>query len=124
MNEAYTTLSDPHERKWYDDHKQQILSGKVPKGSESGDEEDADYLTPGDLVPYICWTLWSDGYDISKPKNFYKVYGDLFEWLDKEEEEEEKAGTDHTAYRFGDTGTMIDDVIAFYKHWNSFSTLK
>lgn len=123
MNEAYTTLSDPHERKWYDDHKQQILSGKVPQGS-SGDEEDVDYLTPGDLVPYICWTLWPDGFDISKPKNFYKVYGELFDRLDKEEEEEEKTGTDHWSYRLGDPGTMIDDIIAFYKHWNSFTTLK
>ena len=95
----------------------------MPQGS-SVDEEDVDYLTPGDLIPYICRTLWPDGFDITKPKNFYKVYGELFERLDKEEEEEEKVGKDHIPYRFGDTGTIIDDVIAFYKHWGSFSTLK
>jgi len=44
--------------------------------------------------------------------------------LDKEEEEEEKLDVEHTHYRFGDPGTMIEDVLAFYKHWNSFSTLK
>lgn len=69
-------------------------------------------------------TLWPDRFEIGKPKNFYKVYGDLFEGLDKEEEEEEKVGEEHKSYRFGDPGTMIEDVLAFYKHWSSFSTLK
>jgi len=48
----------------------------------------------------------------------------LFQRLDAEEEEEQKVGTEHVSLRFGDPGTMIEDVLAFYKHWNSFSTLK
>jgi len=28
INEAYEVLSDPNERTWYDNHRNQILSGK------------------------------------------------------------------------------------------------
>ena len=48
VQEAYRTLSDPHERQWYDDHRDQILSGKTGVGSDV-DEDDYDYLTPGDI---------------------------------------------------------------------------
>ena len=99
------------------------MSGKAV-GSDV-DEDDYDYITPGDLVECITPAYWIDRFDITKPKNFYKVYGALFDKLDAEEEDAEQHGTDHVNPRpFGDPGTHIEDVIAFYKHWNSFSTKK
>lgn len=49
----------------------------------------------------------------------------MFDRLDKEEEDEEPHGSDHRhPPSFGDPGTHIEDILAFYKHWNAFSTLK
>lgn len=50
VSEAYTVLSDPNERAWYDSHREQILKGKDP---EECKEEDFDYLTPGKLWPFF-----------------------------------------------------------------------
>jgi curved DNA-binding protein CbpA len=36
IQHAYAVLSDPHERRWYDDHREDILRGK----GEGGDAND------------------------------------------------------------------------------------
>lgn len=59
------------------------------------------YITKSKLWPYFqhCY----DGYDPTHEKNFYKVYGDLFKKLDKEEELEENVDEEHyEAPLFGD----------------------
>jgi DnaJ family protein A protein 5 len=48
--EAYNVLSDPNERAWYDDHRDQILRGKDIDESK---EEDTSYLTKSKLWPYF-----------------------------------------------------------------------
>jgi hypothetical protein len=47
-------------------------------------------LTKSKLKPYFgnCYESFKE----SNPKNFYKVYRDLFDRLDKEEELEEEVG--------------------------------
>ena len=50
LQEAYKTLSDPHERQWYDDHKEQVLRRVDP---ENAKEEDSSIITPTDLIDFI-----------------------------------------------------------------------
>ena len=64
IQSAYEVLSDPHEKKWYDDHREQILRG----GDESEDEID--------LFRYFSGSVYS-GFG-TDDKSFYSVYGDLF----------------------------------------------
>lgn len=120
--EAYTVLSDPHERKWYDDHKDQILRGVDP---ENAKEHDASYLTPTDLLQFVNPSCYPGGFDINNKHNFYEVFREVFNKIDKEEEMEEDVGKDHIdAPTFGDPNTYIDDVLAFYRHWEVFGTKK
>ena len=57
--------------------------------------------------------------------DFYTVYGELFAKLDKEEEDEEEVGVEHrSASLFGDENSTKEEVYAFYKEWESFSSLK
>ena len=41
INEAYECLSDPNERTWYDNHRNQILSGK--EGQDDADLLEASF---------------------------------------------------------------------------------
>lgn len=62
---------------------------------------------------------------MAKDLNFYQVYRELFKRIDKEEEQEENVGTDHVeAPSFGDADTYFEDVLAFYRYWEVFGTLK
>jgi curved DNA-binding protein CbpA len=40
IQNAYEVLSDPHERKWYDDHRDQILRGDDGTGGDGENEND------------------------------------------------------------------------------------
>lgn len=120
--EAYSVLSDPHERQWYDDHRDQILRGKDP---EAAKEEDTSYITPSDLLDFINPSCYPGGFEPNTKNNFYEVYRELFRRIDKEEEQEEEVGVDHVeAPNFGDAGTYIEDVLEFYKFWEVFGTKK
>ena len=114
-------LSDPHERAWYDDHREQILRGKDM--NEECTEEDFNYMTKSKLWPYFSSACYS-GFDLRKDRNFYKVYGDLFAKLDKEEEMEEQVGEEHYSAEFGDSDSTAEEVFRFYAHWKNFSTKK
>lgn len=64
------------------------------KNTDDLTEEDFDYLTKSKLMQYFSNTCHS-GFDKRKEDNFYRVYGDLFRQLDKEEEMEENVGEEH-----------------------------
>ena len=120
--EAYSVLSDPHERQWYDDHREQILKGVDP---EQAKEEHYSYLTPNDLIAFVDPSWYPGGFEPGVANNFYQVYRELFQKIDKEEELEEQVGKEHPeAPNLGDAGTYIEDILAFYRHWELFSTLK
>ena len=121
IKEAYDVLSDPNERQWYDDHREQILKGK---DMEDLKEEDFDYYTTSKLMEFFSNSCYS-GFDAKKEDNFYRVYGSLFRTLDKEEEMEENLGDEHDFLPdFGDGESTSDDVFKFYTQWKFFSTLK
>jgi DnaJ family protein A protein 5 len=69
IQNAYEVLSDPHEKKWYDEHREQILRG----GDGNEDEEEGDGLN---LFRYFSASVYS-GFG-SDAKSFYAVYGQLF----------------------------------------------
>ena len=98
------------------------MSGVDP---ENAKEEDVSFLTPKDLIKYVNPSWYPGKFEPGVKNNFYEVYRDLFIQIDKEEELEEHVGKDHVlAPNFGDAGTYIEDVLAFYKFWELFGTKK
>jgi DnaJ family protein A protein 5 len=70
IQNAYEVLSDPHEKKWYDEHREQILRGE----NNNNDEEDQEELN---LWKYFSPSIYTGFQD--DEKGFYHVYQTLFE---------------------------------------------
>ena len=137
---AYECLSDPHERAFYDGHRESILRGVPPPGANAtsgggggggrrgrggggeGGEwvgEDPDNVN---LWPYFspgCFEGLGDG-----PREFYGVYGRVFDEIDACERRANPGG--HVpAPRFGGAGQRWEpSVAAFYAHWGAYSSGK
>lgn len=96
---AYDVLSDPREREWYDNHRDDILSASSSL----------------DLYHYFQTSCYT-GYD--GDDGFYKVYAQIFEsiWT------EERRGD--VAILFGDAQAAWPAVSAFYGVWEAFATKK
>jgi len=116
IQEAYSVLSDAHERAWYDAHREQILRGDDEPGEDP-------FKTRINLYKYFssgCFSGFGDG-----PGGFYTVYSELFEAIDAEEAEWEDADDEHHAMPpLGNSGTEWVDVASFYRHWNDFCSRK
>lgn len=67
-------MSDPRDRKWYDEHRDAILRGRRPgkAGGDPGDDGDASVLETDGLMVYFSSSCF-DGFDEgrSKEDNFY-----------------------------------------------------
>ncbi|KAE9327691.1 hypothetical protein PF008_g16331 [Phytophthora fragariae] len=113
IQNAYEVLSDPHEKKWYDEHREQILRG----GDGNDDDEDEDELN---LFRYFSASVYS-GFG-SDEKSFYCVYGELFTKIDDLDREGGAASSYEVAPELGDARTTMDDVNFFYQHWKSYTT--
>ncbi|RLN81208.1 hypothetical protein BBJ28_00015100, partial [Nothophytophthora sp. Chile5] len=115
LQNAYEVLSDPHEKKWYDDHREQILRG-------ADGDEDASGEDGLDLFRYFSAAVYS-GFG-SDAKSFYVVYGDLFAKVRAIDALDLDAGAAkaEAAPTFGDGKTAMDAVNAFYQHWKSYLT--
>ncbi|KAI0565911.1 Heat shock protein tDnaJ [Gracilaria domingensis] len=117
IQHAYGVLSDPHERAWYDAHRDQILRGKDPNSEET----QASSATEVNLFAYFSSSAWK-GYE--GDGGFYDVFQTLFEQLWKEEtaaSEKEKA---RPAPSFGSADTPWEEVREFYQEWEPFSSSK
>jgi hypothetical protein len=93
-------LADPHERSWYDAHREAILRGQKPgagaggksASGEDGVPEDPSGLNLFDYFSTSCYGDYNDG-----PDGFYTVYASLFEKIDQVEMEAMKeAGQEET----------------------------
>lgn len=111
---AYDVLSDPQERAWYDNHREQILRGGHT------DYEDNSL----DVFPYFTTSCYK-GYG-DDPGGFYAVYAEVFdklaaeevEFMDTEEEYE-------TIPKFGNGQSDYETVVRlFYGFWEGFCTKK
>ena len=114
VQQAYEVLSDPQERKWYDDHREAILAGwstnNSPDESVSMIFDVVHYMHPG------CYS----GYHSNKG-GFYQVFRQVFEEIvaceRKQSESLVELPTD-----FGDADADWATVQDFYQSWESFSS--
>ncbi|CAH0587074.1 unnamed protein product [Chrysodeixis includens] len=113
VQNAYEVLSDPQERAWYDNHREQLLRG-------AGSSYNDDSL---DVYPYFspsCYKGFADD-----PQGFYGVYSEVFSKLVTEEAEFLDDPEDVAKIpKFGNSTTPYEDVHEFYAYWMSFSTNK
>ena len=124
---AYECLSDPVERKWYDEHRDMILRGGM-HGSEGADGESSFMY---DVTPYHFYGCY-DGYDDENPDNFYSVYQDCFENIYDGEKNgfvsegnidlNDMNNAHLSDVSFGDSKSKWEDVSAFYNSWEAFSS--
>jgi DnaJ family protein A protein 5 len=105
ISAAYTTLSDPQERKWYDEHRDSIL-----RGGEAQDVDCYDSPLP-DLWRYFDASCYSG--DIG---TFYSVYSAVFREIASVEEQ--KSSTKWTS--FGDENSFKESVQKFYREWGMY----
>ena len=123
LNASYETLTDATERRWYDDHRDDILAGRDLNDSSSDDDVDVARRGPKlkkrevNLWPYFNSNAF-DGFD--GPQGFYAVYGDAFRQV--EESEERSADEPEMRCDFGDASTEWDAVKAFYDKFVDFQS--
>ena len=88
-------------------------------------EEDCSYITKKKLDKFFESNCFAGFVKTEHGSDFYSVFGELFAKLDKEEEDEEEVGTQHhTAEPFGDENSTKEEVYAFYKDWEGFTSIK
>ncbi|XP_013173545.1 PREDICTED: dnaJ homolog subfamily C member 21 [Papilio xuthus] len=113
IQNAYEVLSDPQERAWYDNHREQLLRG-------AGSSYNDDSL---DVYPYFspsCYKGFTDD-----PQGFYGVYSEVFSKLASEETDFLDDPEDVAKIpKFGNSTTPYEDVHEFYAFWMAFSTNK
>ncbi|KAL9038838.1 MAG: hypothetical protein Q9214_005124, partial [Letrouitia sp. 1 TL-2023] len=122
---AYSVLSDPQERAWYDSHRNTILKGD---GDVVGDhyENNIRVTTAGEIL--ALFPKLSGRIDYSDSiTGFFSTLRELFDKLAQEENfATEYQDLDQPFYpSFGQSGDeLVPTVRSFYAVWTSFSTKK
>ncbi|XP_011310228.1 dnaJ homolog subfamily C member 21 [Fopius arisanus] len=113
VQQAYEVLSDPHERSWYDNHREAILKGGIGENYKDESIDLFQYFSPS------CFKGYNDD-----EKGFYMVYRHVFETLAAEDAEFARDGeSDNEVPNFGDSQSSYDDVVhPFYAYWQSYTT--
>ncbi|RDD36930.1 DnaJ-like protein subfamily C member 21 [Trichoplax sp. H2] len=105
---AYEVLSDPHERAWYDKHRETLL--------HEGEDYGHDSLN---LMQFFKCSAYN-GYGDDE-KGFYGVFQYVFETIAKEEEPYKES--EESAPSFGFSNSDYDEVVrVFYAYWQSYSS--
>jgi DnaJ family protein A protein 5 len=128
LRRAYEVLSDPHERKWYDDHREDILRGRDPleatqapgtdTGAASRTERTVNRATELNIYEYFRSSAYN-GYEDGE-RGFYHVYGAAFEQLAREE----VAAGGAQPPPFGSATADWPSVRRFYNFWENFVSAK
>lgn len=113
IQEAYEVLSDPHERAWYDKHREQILRGK------NSNYEDQCL----DVYKYFSTSCF-EGYE-DDARGFYTVYRQVFVEISTEEADFISDEQLKEIPTFGNSKSLYEDVVApFYAYWSAYCTKK
>ncbi|VDN51315.1 unnamed protein product [Dracunculus medinensis] len=111
IQEAYEVLSDPHERAWYDRHREQILRRDLDEHYEDNSLN---------LFPYFSSNCYS-GFD-DADQSFYTIYRRVFETIANED----YAYIDDPSVKYPTFGysnsSYIEIVGPFYGFWQGFCT--
>lgn len=124
VQQAYECLSDPAERKWYDEHREAILRGWSVEG---GEKQPVEILF--DVVPFMhpgCY----DGYGDDEG-GFFNVYTKVFTQIFMQEQEGwvlegniEAMPQSDLPTDYGNGSSEWSLVGNFYTMWESFSSCR
>jgi DnaJ family protein A protein 5 len=120
---AYEVLSDPHERAWYDSHRDAILRN----GDVGDDRYGPDSQVKADYIVTLIGRLTKITLFDDSPTGFYGSLRSAFETLAQEEDTAcEWEGLEYIPYpSFGGVNDSYEDVVKpFYASWSGFSTRK
>lgn len=121
---AYSVLSDPQERAWYDAHQAEFLSG----GAGDVQDERSVTVTTAEDIRGMCASRSSAFRDFTdSPNGFFTKVRELFKKLAMEESIAAANGAwepiDFPS--FGSSKDEFQDVVkSFYSGWGGFSTAK
>ncbi|KAL7429010.1 hypothetical protein ACHAXH_003444 [Discostella pseudostelligera] len=126
---AYECLSDPVERKWYDEHRDMILRGGLHGSGGDGVNDGSTFLY--DVMPYQFAGCY-DGYDDNHPDSFYSVYNEVFSQVFQGEKDGfisegnidvQKMSNYHLSeVSLGNSTSAWENVLAFYSSWEGFTS--
>jgi DnaJ homolog subfamily A member 5 len=130
VQQAYECLSDPTERKWYDEHREAILRGWSVDLGVGNDKSSSSVQILFDVVPFMhpsCFNGFGDD-----EKGFFAVYSKVFSQIYDQEQEgwlfEGNIDSMPTANLlpkdYGNGNTPWSEVSYFYKAWESFTSCR
>ncbi|CAM9177998.1 unnamed protein product, partial [Hapterophycus canaliculatus] len=130
LQHAYAVLSDAHERKWYDDHRDEILNPGRYGGDGDSDDEGAGGRTVN-VAPFFSATAFSGFGD--DEAGFYQTYSRAFRQVwDSERDWGEVSSSSSSSMRgglrwgqgeppsMGGSRDPFETADAFYGAWSSF----
>ena len=137
---AYSLLSDPHERRWYDLHRDEILSGCAPLSGGAAAATGAQPVEAEepamDLWPYFSSSFLSvhigeEGSECEEGSGgeegrFFSIYRAVFDELAAEELllQQRRGGEVLHFPRLGGASSNWEEVESFYAAWSAFSTAR
>lgn len=115
VQQAYEVLTDPHERAWYDSHRDAILKGGLGNDYKDDSLDVFPYFTPS------CFKGYGDD-----DKGFYSVYREVFKRISTEDTEFMDDGdSDFEIPEFGTSKSDFKEVVQpFYAYWQDYATKK
>ncbi|CAN0191536.1 unnamed protein product [Scytosiphon promiscuus] len=131
LQHAYAVLSDAHERKWYDDHRDEILNPGRYGGDGDSDDEGAGGRTVN-VTPFFSGTAFS-GFEDDEG-GFYQTYSRAFqqvweserEWGEVSSSASSSSGGGRLRWGQGEPPSMggskdtFETADAFYGSWSTF----
>ncbi len=128
LQSAYEILSDPHERAWYDSHRDAILSGQDITGDEAETTSFRNVRITSTEEIMSLLRKFNPGIPFNDdPIGFFSISRETFEHLALEEEvAAEQENVDTVDYpTFGQAADTYEEIVKpFYTAWTGFATRK